>query len=688
MGTTSRWTRHLVGWSAALAIGWGPGALRAQDPPTTQPVAPTGQAADLTSLSLEDLMNIEVTSVSKHKQKLAEAPAAVTVITQDDIQRSALQSIPELLRLAPGLDVARVDSSQWAISSRGFNDLFGNKLLVMMDGRTLYTPLFSGVFWDMQDHILKDLDRIEVIRGPGATLWGSNAVNGVINIETKSARDTQGWLIDAGGGNEQDYGSIRYGGKLDNSTYFRVFTKYRYFDDFPLARAGDGHDLWQSLLGGLRVDQFATDRDQLTIEASGYGSRNEQLLRVPFLAPPLERNLGSTFNAAEGYALGRWTHTISETSDMALEVYYDHLNRAVWMNAPYSLNTADIDFHHRFALTQRQEITWGLGYRFTADSVRPTELSPGTPSFTISRHRDDYFASGFIQDDIALVPSRLHFIAGTKLEENSYSWFEVQPSGKLLWSPNDTQTVWGSIARAVRTPSRWEQDSTLSALAAPTGTPLTGLVQAQPDPHFVSEELVAYELGYRVRPSRRLSLDLSGFFNHYDNLQGFAGGIPIPDPGPPVHLIVPERVSNDLYGHSFGGELAANWNVTDAWRLSASYSLIELKIHHSQPDPLGQSIYDERASPHNQFQVHSYWDVLKNLQFNASAYYVDSLGVGVPSYVRVDLGVVWRPRDGLELSAGVQNLLDNKHGEFGGLRVVNVDSQVPRTFYGQLAWRF
>jgi len=688
MGRTSRSKPRLLGCCAALVIGWGGSGLRAEDRPATQVAAPASQPGDLTSLSLEDLMNIEVTSVSKHKQKLAEAPAAVTVITQDDIQRSGLQSIPELLRLAPGLDVARVDSSQWAISSRGFNDLFGNKLLVMMDGRTLYTPLFSGVFWDMQDYVLKDLDRIEVIRGPGATLWGSNAVNGVINIETKSARDTQGWLIDAGGGNEQDYGSARYGGKLDDRTYFRAFTKYRYFADFPLAGGGDGHDLWQSLLGGLRVDQYTTDRDVLTFEASGYGSRNEQMLRIPFLTPPLERNVGSAFNAAEGYALGRWAHTISETSDMALQVYYDHLNRSVWMNAPYSLNTADIDFHHRFGLGQRQEITWGLGYRFTADGVRPTEPSPGTPSFTMPRHRDDYFASGFIQDDIALVPGRLHFIAGTKLEENSYSWFEADPSGKLLWTPNDANTVWGSIARAVRTPSRWEQDSTLSALAVPTGTPLAGLVQAQADPHFISEELVAYELGYRVRPSRRLSLDLSGFFNHYDNLQGFVAGIPLPDPGPPAHLIVPERVSNDLYGHSFGGELAANWNVTDAWRLSASYTFVELKIHHSQPDPLGQSIYDERASPHNQFQVHSYWDVSKNVQLNASAYYVDSLGVGVPTYVRVDLGITWRPKDGLELSAGAQNLLDNKHGEFAGLRVVNVESEIPRTFYGELTWRF
>ena len=678
-----RFTARTLGWAAcaALAVGSGASVAHASESAATQP------AADLTSLSLEDLMNVEVTSVSKHRQKVSEAPAAVTVITQDDIQRSGLQSIPELLRLAPGLEVAQIDASQWAVSSRGFNDLFANKMLVLMDGRTLYTPLFSGVFWDMQDYVLQDLDRIEVVRGPGATLWGSNAVNGVINIESKSARDTQGWLVDGRGGNEQDSGAVRYGGKIDDRTYFRVFTKYRYFDDFPLdgAEANDG---WQSLLGGIRVDRYSTDRDTLTFEASGYGSRNDQSLIIPNLVPPkLTQIQNSSFSASEAYALGRWTHLFSETSDLALQLYYDHLSRRVWQNNPYWLDVVDLDLQHRFALGQRQEVTWGAGFRFTADGTRSSMLAPGVVSFVKPHHRDDYFLSGYMQDDVTVAPDRLHLIVGTKLEQTSYSDFDIEPSGKLLWTPNVQNSVWGSIARAVRTPSRWEQDATLSAFAVPTGTSLPGLVQTTPDAGFESEELVAYELGYRARPTQRLSVDVNGFFNHYDNLQGAAEGAPTVQPGPPPYLLVPLNINNSLYGHSVGAELAANWNVTDRWRLSGSYSWLQLDIHHSRPDPLGQAAFDNNGSPHNQFQIHSYLDVLKNVQLNAGAYYVERLA-GVPSYVRVDLNVVWRPVDGLEVSVGVQNLLDNRHPEFVDYRVINVPTEVPRTFYGELTWRY
>ena len=686
--------RNTLRLALATALGLGAALVPARADELAAPAATRSTSdSDLASLSLEDLMNVEVTSVSKHKQKIAEAPAAVTVISQEDIERSGLQSIPELLRLVPGTDVARIDASQWAISSRGFNDLFGNKLLVLMDGRTVYTPLFSGVFWDMQDYVLQDLDRIEVIRGPGATLWGSNAVNGVINIESKSASDTQGWLIDGLGGNELNDVSVRYGGKLDEETCFRVFTKYRSYDEFPLPGGAGAHDGWQSLLTGLRVDHYASDRDTLTFEASGYGSYNADMVRVPDLAATvpvggfLAQIQDKSFDAAETYALGRWSHTISETSDLALQIYYDYLTSVVWQGGRYELHTADIDFQHRFALDSRQEITWGLGYRFTADHAPYKQALPGVASFVTPSRRDDYFANGFIQDDIAIVPERIHFIVGTKLEENSYSDFEVEPSAKMLWTPNDRQTLWGSISRAVVTPSRWEQDATLAGFGVPTGTGLPGLTVNEPNPAFQSEELVAYEAGYRLKPAQSLSLDFSGFFNHYDRLQGFEFGTPFPSFAPPAHIAIPTMASNNLQGHSFGGEIAANWSVTESWRLSASYSYIDLKIHHSTTDPFGQTFFDNSATPHNQFQLHSYWDLLKNLQLNASAYTVEGLGVGVGAYVRVDLGFNWRIRDGLQLTAGVQNLLDNQHLEFRDFRVPTIAAEVPRTFYGELTWR-
>lgn len=664
-----------------LVAAWSAAAARAQ--------TPTSRPSDFLDMSLEDLMNVQVTSVSKHKQKVSEAPAAITVITADDIERSGLQSIPELLRLAPGLDVARIDSSQWAISSRGFNDLFGNKLLVMMDGRTLYTPLFSGVFWDMQDYVLPDLDRIEVIRGPGATLWGSNAVNGVINIESKSSRETQGLFVQGLGGNEQDSATVRYGGKIDNDTYFRVFAKGRNFESFPLATGGEAHDDWQSGMGGLRIDRYSTDKDLLTFETSAYTSHNDEALTIPALAAPTLHAIDySDFYANEQYLLGRWTHTISATSDLALQMYYDHLGRRVWQDNGYELNTLDIDFHHRFELAKQHEVTWGLGCRFTADDATATELSPAAPSYLTPSRRDDYFFSGFVQDDIALVADRLHAIVGTKLEQNSYSGFEVEPSGKLLWTPNDTNSLWGSISRAVRTPSRWEEDSTLTALSVPTGTPYPGLIQSHGNPNFLAENLLAYEVGYRIKPHPRISADVSAFFNQYTSLQGFDTGNATIVGGSSPHLVIPEQLSNDLHGDTFGVELAATWRVTDAWRLTGSYTFQQAHVTSSQPDLLGQAAYDNGASPHNQFQIHSYLDVTKNVQLNASGYFVEALAGGVPSYFRADLGAVWRIRDGLELAAGVQNMFDNQHSEFAGFRVINVESQVPRTFYGTLTWHF
>ncbi len=677
------------GWASAAWAAAPTSRPSATTQPTTEPaeVGPSGgtSGGELSSLSLEDLMKVEVYSVSKHAQAVAEAPAAVTVIGQDDIQRSGMNSIPELLRLVPGLEVARINSNQWAISSRGFNDLYANKLLVMMDGRSVYTPLFSGVYWDTMDYVMPDLDHIEVIRGPGATLWGSNAVNGVINITTKSARDTQGWLLDGLGGNETQQGEVRFGGALDSNTFFRVYGKYRNFEDFPNAAGHDQHDGWQDFRGGFRIDRYASENDTLTLQGDVYSDRTGQTIDVPVLTPPFRSAMYAENDFSGANILGRWSHVVSPTSDMSLQFYYDRQDRPD-VQLGYSLDTFDLDFQHRFQLAQNNEVIYGGDARFMMDHIENTQLGTFSPT-----NRNDYLVSGFIQDDLTLVPDKLHFIAGTKLEQNSYSGFEYQPSGRLLWTPNDSNSVWGAVSRAVRTPSRWEQDSQLIFSTMPTAQGIPAQIDTIGNKGFDSEAMTAYELGYRVRATQAVTIDSSVFYDSYDKLRSGTAGTPqvVLGPGGAPHVFIPVKLGNDIDGDAFGAEVAATWKITNTWRLSGSYSWLDLQLHRGQGvDPTMERIF-EGTSPRNQFQIHSYWDVVKNVELNTSLYYVDSLHTGnIPAYLRWDANVVWKIKDNLSASIGVQNILDNHHPEFNSGLFLTQANEVPRTYYAALSFRY
>jgi iron complex outermembrane receptor protein len=647
------------------------------------PVAPHSME-DLTSLSLEDLMKIEITSVSKQRQVVAEAPAAVTAISQDDIRRSGLQSIPELLRLVPGVNVARINASHWAISSRGFNELYSSKLLVLMDGRSVYTPLFSGVYWETLDYVLPDLERIEVIRGPGATLWGANAVNGVINITTKSARDTQGFLFQGEMSNIDRVGSLRYGGKIGENTYYRAWTKYSSTDNFEVPGELDGHDGWDALRGGFRIDRYADPNNVLTVQGDAYMAREGQAYNVPILLPPFVAHTTDTSNYGGGNVLARWTHTISPSSDFTAQVYYDRLQRSD-VQLGYDLDTFDFDFQHRFALGKRQEVIWGSDLRYMHDNIRNSPQGQFDPS-----SRDDYLVSGFVQDDISIVPERLHLILGTKLETNSFSGFEYQPSARALWTPSERHSVWAAVSRAVRTPSRWEEDSTLLFGTMPTPLGLPAELDTVGKTSFKSEELWAYELGYRVRAAQNLTVDTALFFNSYDNLRSGTLGAPTVSVTPlPPHLVIPIQLGNGLNGETYGVEVAAQWNVMPSWRLAGSYSFLSTQLHRDEGvDPTLERIF-EGTSPRNQLQVHSYYDITKDLELNASAYYVEALRTGdIPSYIRVDAGLTWRPRSNIEVSVGVQNLLDPDHPEFNSGLFFNQPTEVPRVFYAQFVVRY
>ena len=682
-----------VALACAVAAGLSLDRTARADIPTTQPirsadtqpneplVVKTGE--DLTALSLEDLMNVEVYSASKHSQKASETPAAISVITQDDIRRSNMTSIPELLRLVPGLDVAQINSNQWAIGARGFNDLYSNKLLVMMDGRSVYTPLFSGVYWDTIDYVLPDLDRIEVIRGPGATLWGANAVDGVINVTTKSAKDTQGLFVQGLGGNEEQQAAVRYGGRIDDDTYFRVYGKYRNYDNFGFSNDKDSHDGWQDVRSGFRVDRLVGSDQTFTFQGDVYNERVGQTLNYQILTPPFSSPRGVENNYDGANFLARWKKQLNSTSDISVQAYYDRIDRDD-AGLGYSLDTFDLDFEHHFQLTQQNDLIYGADARFLRDNIRNSVFATFSPT-----RRDDYLLSGFVQDDLTAIPDRLHFIAGTKVEQNSYSGFEVEPSARVLYTPNEQNTIWAAASRAVRTPSRWEQDSKLIFATVPTPQGIPAQIDTFGNTNFNSEKLLALESGYRVKPTKTLSVDATVFYNLYNDLRGGTNGTPIFMPTPQPHLLVPVALNNGIFGETFGAEIAATWTVTPIWRLTGSYSWLDMQLHHLSGTSNTMETIFEGTSPRNQAQIHSYLDITKNVELNASAYYVDNLHTGrIPAYTRFDAGITWRPRENLAISVAAQNLFRSQHSEFNSGLFFTAPTQVPRTYYASLSYQF
>jgi iron complex outermembrane receptor protein len=644
-------------------------------------------AGDLTEKSLEDLMNIEVTSVSKKEEKLFQTAAAVYVITQEEIRRSGLTSIPELLRLAPGVEVARIDGTKWAISARGFNGRVANKLLVLIDGRSVYSPETSGVYWEVQDLLLEDIERIEVIRGPGGTLWGANAVNGVINIITKRTRDTLGGVVTAGvGTEEQGFGSFRYGAKLGDKASYRVFGKY--FNRVGLVdSAGRGLNDGQRMeRGGGRIEWQPTERDELTLDGDFYQTN---LLENPTGISPASPFAPLTNRKVEfsgGHLMGRWARATSKNSDVLVQVYYDRFSRKLF-DLGTNIDTVDLDFQHHIALRSRQDLVWGIGYRLVSQRVDSTTSS--SVQFNPQAKTSQLF-SGFAQDEITLVKERLRLILGVKLEHNYLSGFEAQPSLRLSWTPSRTQTVWAAVSRAVRTPARFQQDIRVNyqAFPGPGGLPIIVAVLGSPNPK--SEVLNAYELGYRAQPHRRLSLDIATFYNVYDHLTSFEPGSTFFETDPvPAHLVVPVYYGNLLRGETYGLEAAVNLDVTSRWKLRGSYSFLKVLLHRERTSGDTASETDEGDNPQHQFQLHSFLKLARNLDLDTALYRISSLrGQQVPGYTRLDLRLGWHVREKIELSSGVQNLLDRRHLEFQGDDVFVLPSQVKRSVYGKVTWKF
>jgi iron complex outermembrane receptor protein len=637
------------------------------------------QNYDIFALSPEQLFDAMVMSVSRTPERLGEAPAAIYVLTGEDIVRSGATSIPEALRLVPGVQVARVNGAGWAISVRGFAGSLANKLLVLIDGREVYDPLFSGVYWDIQDTALEDIDRIEVIRGPGATLWGANAVNGVINIITKSAADTHGFQVSALAGNVENANvTARAGGQYGENLHWRLFGKYRSREASRDSIGLDMEDEWEAWRGGLRLDWDAMDGNAVSVIANVYNSESGQYRSVPQLTAPYAVTHEEEISAHGANFLARWNRELENDSRFSLQAYWA-LTARDQLTLEDSRSVLDFETQYELPQLDRHKITFGGHYRYTSVALE------SSPVITAPAHElSEQLFSGFIQDRIAIVPEAWFLTLGSKFEHNDFTGFEAQPSARLHWL-GDNQSFWTSVSRAVRTPSELENDLRVRSGVIPPGLfPVPVAVDLIPSPSFDSEELIAYEAGYRRQWSPEFLTDFSAYYNEYDGLATLSLQAPELILSPPAHLILPILITNSTTAETYGFEAVANWRAAPNINFSAAYTYLHIALDGPPPSAAINAEAAETVSPNHQFNVRAQWDVRDGIALDAILYYVDSIeGFQTDEHFRLDMRLGWSITERIGLELVGQNLLEESHREFGGPGT----ALVKRAIYGRLTWR-
>ena len=643
---------------------------------------------DFLAMPLEQLMTLQLnSSVNKKEQSVKDSAAAIFVVSNEDIRRSGATSIPDALRLVPGLQVAQIDANKWAISSRGFNGRFSTNLLVLMDGRAIYTPTFSGVFWGREDTMLDDIERIEVIRGAGAAMWGANAVNGVINIITKSATDTHGALFTAGAGNqEQGFGSARYGGKIGDNFDYRVYGKAFKRNNNKTISGENAQDDWENYQGGFKTKWAVTTQDTLITQGDIYYSRTGNKENFALSSGQILVNQDSPTTFQGGNIQTRWTHKASATSETALQFYYKQDDSDWLLVTPFKLHekTLDVDFQHRFSGLDSHDIIWGLGYRYFKYA---TNQSPKL-SFNPTQGNLQLF-SAFLQDDIALLPDELKLTLGARLEHNDFTGFEVQPNIRLLWKADETQTVWGAISRAVRIPNIASKslDRLTNTVSEPL--PLPALVSASGNPQIKSETVLEYELGYRWQPTATLSFDVAMFYNNYDRLQAVEILSPNVVLTPTPHLEIPAQFTNKMTGESLGVELTAQWQPTDWLKFQPSYWFIKTSLHTPKNAVFSDGERAEGDTPQQQFHFKTSINLPQHIEVDTLLRYVDKVDYyTMPSYVALDLRVGWKPLKNVELSLVGQNLFERQHLEFSNTVSELPKTQIQRSVFGKVSFSF
>ncbi len=670
---------------AALLLG------AAAQAPAQEPAAPPKQdqpkprKQDLTELSIEELINLEVMSVSRKEQKLADVAAAISVIRGEDLRRTGVRSLPEALRMVPGMNVSRIDSNKWAVSARGFSDRFGNKLQVLVDGRSVYSPLFSGVFWDQQDTFIEDIDRIEVIRGPGAAVWGANAVNGVINVITKSAKDTHGGLIYGGGGSEEHaFGGLRVGGTSGEDVHYRAFGK-----GFSRDEQKDGHDEWWQARGGFRIDWDASKEDTITLLAEMFRGESgaENAIAAP---PPVFLNFGhEMYEASGGHALARWTRHLGDKASVSAQLAYTGST----IHTSYfgeERDTVDFDVTHRFEPLAGHDFVWGAGYRLTKDDLASTF------SVTLDPEKEtDDVVSAFLQDEITVFQDLLKVTLGSRFEYNDYTQFEYQPTARVAFRPHERHLVWAAVSRAVRTPSRGENDILLTAAVIPPPVPFPPpagtlrFVQINGNEDLKPERLLAYELGYRLQPVESLSFDLALFYNEYDDLRSTEVGTAVFVPGLPPTVFLNQGFDSKMDGRTYGLELAATWQVMSGLRLYGAYTYLRMNLDADgdSTDPTGESVEENDAR--DQAYVRTSVDLLESVSLDLVGRYVDVLPTRkVESYVEADVRIAWRATPNVELSVVGQNLVHDQHFESNNTGLSETATEVQRGVYFMATLKF
>jgi iron complex outermembrane recepter protein len=635
----------------------------------------------LKNLSLSELGNIEVTTVTKEPEEVWKTPAAIFVITQKDIQRSGATSIPEALRLAPGVEVARISSDEWSIGIRGFGSRLSRSVLVLIDGRIVYSSFTAGVYWEVQDTLMEDIDHIEVIRGPGGTIWGPNAVDGVINIITKSSKDTQGGLVSGGAGNvEQGFGEARYGGGNGSNFTYRVYGKG--FARSPEYHSdGINYDAWQAGQAGFRMDWAEGTRDSYTLQGDGYSQGAGESVSAATYNPPANFILDGDAHLSGGNVLFRWKRNLGEKKDFQLTAYYDQTSRKE-LNFGDIRNTVNIDYLQRFPLP-RQEISWGVeAYASHGDEI---ELYSGL-YFNPSALTDQYYTA-FIQDEITLVKNKLALLAGPRFLKTNFTGLLIEPTARLLYTPTKTQTLWAAFTQAVRTPADVERDFFLSSYVSNVGS-LPLFARFNGNRNFQSERLNGYELGYRRLVGPKLYVDVATFFNQYRNLlsEDITGPISIETNPAPTHLLLPAAFGNGVKATTEGGEISSEWQPKSFWRLTGSYSFLEMHVENA---PDSTNVSDPKSiqgsSPQHQVLAQSNFDLPKSVTADFQIRYVSSLpALQVPSYWTGDASLGWSPNKQLRFSVVGQNLFQPFHYEYlyDPRGLVGIE----RSIFGRVTW--
>jgi iron complex outermembrane receptor protein len=638
--------------------------------------------AMVNSMTFEEVMGFSVTtSVNKKTQCVKDSAAAVFVISNKDIQRSGVTTIADVLRLAPGVQVARYNSHAWAVTMRGFNGFFSPNLLVMIDGRSVYNAEFSGVYWDITDTMLADIERIEVIRGPGGTLWGANAVNGVINIITKQAKDTQGGLLIGRTGDEEKGAvDLRYGGTVDaaSKTYYRIYAKGLVRDSQKVDNSYD--DRWSKQQLGFKLEGEPDDSTQWTVQGDAYAGKNHE---IPVFSNAIERVEGAN-------VLSRLAKKFSADSEVRVQAYFDYAQR----NAPgikITDITADIDIQHRYRFSKDNEFMWGLDYR--SRSNKSAYKIPGSFYDPVSRKMDLF--SVFLQDEITLIPDALRLTLGSKFEHNVYTGFEFQPNARLLWTVGKNTSAWAAFSRAVRTPSRVESDISITL---PMQSPMPTVpfrIEGRGNKALKAENTLAYEIGFRQQISPEFEYDIAAFYNHYNRLRGSNSTFAlVPDSTSPVGIagVVSTQALNNMYGNGYGVEIAATWKPFEWWQLKSSYTYAKINLRVKNNVQAAEEDLENR-NPRHQASLFSNMAFANNLWgLDLWLRYTDKLQTTtiapVKDYLALDTRLFWHPIKQLELSLVGQNLIAGTHYEFPQENTNPMRSAIEKTFYGQIRWEF